>query len=199
MEINMNNMNGFARKLASAAAACLVTASLLAIGISDASAGARGGGGGRAGGGGGGRMAQSSVSGANRSMSSPSRGGSSSSNRPSNGGNNSGNRGNGNNVGNGNRVNNGNINVGNNVNVDIDGGYNNGCCRGGYNHPIAAGVAIGAIAVTTAAVMGSYYYALPPSGCSIVYRNGISYHYCGSVYYQQSYSGNDVVYVVVTP
>jgi hypothetical protein len=216
METNMNNMNnmsgGIGTKLLNATAACLVAASLLAIGISDASAGARGGGGGggaRAGGGGGGRMAQSSVSGANRSMS----GGGGSYNRGSgNAGNvNTGNVNRGNvNTGNVNRgnvntgnvntgnVNRGNVNIGNDVNIDIDGGYNHGCCHGGY-HPIAAGVAIGAIAVTTAAVMGSYYYALPPSGCSIVYRNGVSYHYCGSVYYQQSYSGNDVVYVVVNP
>ena len=59
-------------------------------------------------------------------------------------------------------------------------------------------MAIGAVAVTTAAVMGSYYYTLPPS-CSTVYRNSVSYYYCGSVYYQQSWSGNDVVYVVVNP
>ena len=55
-----------------------------------------------------------------------------------------------------------------------------------------------AVAVTTAAVVGSYYYALPP-GCTVVYRNGIRYQYCGSVYYSQTWHGNDVVYVVVNP
>jgi hypothetical protein len=175
---------------------------------------ARAGGGGgaaRAGGGGGGRRAQSSVSGVNHAATRPSGGGGNhAATRPSGGG---GNRGNGNagninkgnintgnvNTGNINRgnVNTGNINVGNDINIDIDGGYGYG--HGGYYHPIATGVAIGAVAVTTAAVMGSYYYALPPSGCTNVVRNGIPYYYCGSVYYQQTWSGNDVVYVVVNP
>src|SRR6185369_11951249 len=98
----------------------------------------------------------------------------------------------------GNNVNNGNINVGNDVNVNIDGGYN-GCCGGGYHHPIAAAATIGAIAVTTAAVVGSTYYALPPSGCSTVVMNGATYSQCGSVYYQQTMQGSDPVYVVVNP
>jgi hypothetical protein len=194
MEINMNAAPAQAMaKIYSFGMTALFGASLLVMGIQDASAGPRGGGGG------GGRMAQSSVSGASRSMSGNSMGGgrgNAGGGNYGNGGRNNVGSGNGNNVGNGNR---GNINVGNDVNIDID-GNNHGCCHGGgYYHPIAAGVAIGAVAVTTRAVMGSYYYALPPSGCTIVYRNGISYHYCGSVYYQQSYSGNSVVYVVVNP
>lgn len=190
----------------------------MVAGISDADA--RGGGGGAAraggggggaarGGGGGGRKAQTSVSGANHAASRPSGGG--------------GNRGNGNagyankgnvntgnvnrgnvNTGNVNRgnintgnINTGNVNIGNDVNIDIDGGYGYG--HGGYYHnPIATGIAIGAVAATTAAVLGSSYYALPP-GCTTVYRSGISYYYCGSVYYEKSWSGNDVVYVVVNP
>ncbi|MET0808805.1 MAG: hypothetical protein ABWX93_08630 [Pseudoxanthomonas sp.] len=126
-------------------------------------------------------MAQSSVSQGNHSAS---RG-------------NTGNRVNsGNTVNAGNRVNTGDINIDRgDVNIDVDGGY-----RGGYyRHPVAAGAVIGAMAVTTAAVVGSYYYALPPTGCTTVITNGISYQQCGSVYYQQTMSGSDVVYVVVNP
>jgi hypothetical protein len=184
---------------------CLVAiGAVLALGIADASA-ARGGGGGARAGSGGGRMAQSSVSGANRSMSRPSTGNVNAGNRANTGNVNTGNRVNTGNVNTGNRVNTGNINtgnvnIGNDVNINIDGGYgyHGGAYHGGYYHPVAAGVAIGAMAVTTAAVLGSYYYALPPS-CTVVVRSGVSYHYCGSVYYQQTWSGNDVVYVVVNP
>jgi hypothetical protein len=159
----------------------VVMGAVLALVIADASA-ARGGGAR-----GGGRMAQSSVAGASRSMARPSTGGAS----PANAGN--VNRGN---VNTGN-VNRGNVNVGNDVNIDIDGGYGH---HDGhyYGHPIAAGVTIGAVAVTTAAVLGSYYRTLPP-GCTVVVKGGVSYHYCGTVYYQQTWSGNDVVYVVVNP
>lgn len=104
------------------------------------------------------------------------------------------------NTGNVNRgnINTGNINIGNDVNIDID--YDHGWSGwdGDHHHPIAAGVAIGAMAVTTAAIVGSYYYALPPS-CTTVIKNGVSYHHCGSVYYQQVWQGSDVVYVVVEP
>jgi hypothetical protein len=152
---------------------------------------AAGGGGGAARGGNGGRSAQASVSGVNHAG------------RPNAGGGDRGNgardgdrRGGGNNN-QGNRTNNGNINVGNDINIDIDQGYGYG--HGGYyHHPIATGMAIGAVAVTTAAILGASYYSLPP-GCTTVYRNGVSYYYCGSTYYQQSWSGNDVVYIVVNP
>lgn len=90
----------------------------------------------------------------------------------------------------GNRVNSGNINTGD-VNIDVDGG----CCNGGYGygyHPVARGAAI----ATTAAVMGSYYSALP-SGCVTVVRVGINYSRCGSVWYQPVYSGANVQYMVV--
>lgn len=119
-------------------------------------------------------------------------------NRPGNGDIGNGNRPE-NRPGNGNNINNGDINIDRgDINVDIDGGYGNGWGYGGYYHPIAAGVAIGAVAVTTAAIVGSYYYALP-SGCSPYYLNSINYYHCGSVYYQQTWSGNDIVYVVVNP
>lgn len=193
------------RQLRSVAICLIATGAVLAMGIADVNA-ARGGGG---------RMAQSSVSGASRSMSRPSTGGASAGNRANTGNVNAGNRANTGNVNTGNRVNTGNVNtgnrvntgnintgnvnIGNDVNIDIDGGYGyRPGYGGGYYHPVAAGVAIGAMAVTTAAVLGSYYYALPPS-CTVVVRGGISYHYCGSVYYQQTWSGNDPVYVVVNP
>ena len=149
--------------------------SVLAFGISDANA--RGGRG---------TMATSSVSGVNR------------------GNVNTGNVNRGNiNTGN---VNRGNINTGNinnvninrNVNVNVNNGYRGGY-YGGHYHPIAAGAVIGAVAVTTAAIVGSYYRTLPPTGCSTVIMNGATYSHCGSVYYQQTWQGNDVVYVVVKP
>jgi hypothetical protein len=204
-----------ARRLRTASA-CLLAAGALMVFV-DASAR---GGGGRGMGGGGGRMASPSISGANRMATRPSPGTRpstrpSTGNRPSTGAIEAGNRpangnrpGNGdignvnrpeNRPGNGNGINTGDINIDRgDINIDVDGGYGNGWGYGGYYHPIAAGVAIGAVAVTTAAIVGSYYYALPP-GCSPYYLNSINYYHCGSVYYQQTWSGNDIVYVVVNP
>ena len=120
-----------------------------------------------------GRMAQSSVAGANRSA-----------NRN-------------NNVNRNTNINrNNNVNIDRDVDIDVDVDHRYGW---GPRYPVAAGVVIGAVAVTHAAVVGSYYYSLPPSGCTTVIKNGISYYYCGSVYYQRSWYGNDVVYVVVNP
>jgi len=90
----------------------------------------------------------------------------------------------------GNRYNSGNINTGD-VNINVD----NDCCSGGWGygaHPVARGAAI----ATTAAVMGSYYASLP-SGCVTVVRVGINYSRCGSTWYQPTYSGANVQYVVV--
>jgi hypothetical protein len=85
------------------------------------------------------------------------------------------------------------------VNIDVEGGWGGGCCWGGVRHPIAAGVTIGAIAGMTAAAIGSYYYALPPSGCTVVVMNGASYHQCGTAYYSEAMDGDEVVYVSVSP
>lgn len=102
------------------------------------------------------------------------------------------------------RVGESNIDDRNNTNVNINGGHNNhggrghgrDCCyHGGIRYPVLTGMVIGAMAVTTAAVIGSYYYALPPI-CTTVF-DVPDYYYCGSVYYQRTWSGNDVVYVVV--
>ena len=106
---------------------------------------------------------------------------------------NTGSRANTGNVNSGNRVNTGDINVDRgDVNIDVDRGY------GGFDNPVAASMAIGAVAATTAAVIGSSYYALP-SGCSTVVMNGATYHQCGSSYYQQTMSGDQVVYVAASP
>jgi hypothetical protein len=53
---------------------------------------------------------------------------------------------------------------------------------------LAAGVAGLAI--------GAMVASIPPS-CTTVIRNGIEYRKCGDTYYQQSFNGPDVVYVVV--
>lgn len=137
---------------------------------------------------GGGRMAQGSVAGASRG------GGTATANR---GGsrNNVGNNVNNGNINSGNRNN---VNIGNDVDIDIDVDHRHGYWGGGVYHPVAAGIVIGTVAVTRAAVVGSYYYSLPP-GCTVVYRNGVSYWYCGTVYYSRTWYGNDVVYVVVNP
>lgn len=188
----MNSIHKFSHPAPRDPASLLGIAVLLALMASASSADARGGRGG-------GRMAQSSVSAGNHSAG-RSQGAAAGQGRGTANTANSGNRVNsGNSVNAGNRVNTGDINIDRgDVNIDVDGGY--GGYRGGYyRHPVAAGAVIGAMAVTTAAVIGSYYYALPPTGCTTVITNGISYQRCGSVYYQQTMSGSDVVYVVVNP
>ena len=203
-------------------AGLLVATCVFALCVDDAEAQRRGGGGGSRGGGGGGhggRMAQSSVSGGNRgggrsaAGGGSSRGGSSSGRSADRGGGGGRSADRGNSGGrsgdrssertrtSGDRTtnigSNNNINVDRgDVNIDIDGGYN-GCCRARY--PIAAGVTIGAIAGATAAAVGSYYYALPATGCAMVTRGGVGYYQCGSAYYQQSMNGDQVVYVSVNP
>ena len=44
--------------------------------------------------------------------------------------------------------------------------------------------------------MGAYYSSLP-SGCVKVIRVGVTYYQCGANWYQPTYSGNNVQYVVV--
>jgi hypothetical protein len=78
-----------------------------------------------------------------------------------------------------------NVNVNRNVNVSGN-GY-----RGG--HPVARGAAIGAMALTTGAIVGSMYHTLP-SSCVTVVQVGLTYYQCGSAWYQSQ--GGE--YVVVT-
>jgi hypothetical protein len=104
--------------------------------------------------------------------------------------------GGGNNIhaGNNNFNHNTNINHNNNINVNGGGYYNgyHGGYYGGY-HSVAAGIAIEAAAVVTAAAIGSIYHSLPPA-CSPYMT---SYYYCGGVYYAPQYHGSEVTYVVV--
>lgn len=69
--------------------------------------------------------------------------------------------------------------------------------RGGYHHydNRYSGGAVLAAAVAGLAV-GAMVASIPPS-CTTVIRNGIEYKKCGDTYYQQSFNGPDVVYVVV--
>jgi hypothetical protein len=62
-----------------------------------------------------------------------------------------------------------------------------------WAHPVAAGVAV----ATTAAVVGSIIYSLPPS-CRTVSVNGFTYQQCGSTWYRPQYVGTSVQYVVVS-
>jgi hypothetical protein len=87
----------------------------------------------------------------------------------------------------------GDINIGGgnvNIGVGVGGGYGWG---GWVDHPILAGAAL---AWTTAAVMGTMYYALPPS-CSPYAWGGYSYYGCGGAYYEPRYEGDTVVYVTI--
>lgn len=67
-----------------------------------------------------------------------------------------------------------------------------------HRHPVATGVAVGTAAVVTAAALGSIAYSLPPA-CRYQTFGGVRYYRCGDVWYQQRYSGPQLVYVVVSP
>lgn len=100
------------------------------------------------------------------------------------------NRGSGNRInqpiaGDGNR---GNINGGD-INIDVD--HNYGWGGGSYYRPgYGAGVVVGA------AIIGSYYPALPPH-CVAIVRVPWTYYQCGSAWYQPVYSGSTIQYVVI--
>jgi hypothetical protein len=198
------------RSMASRVAAIGAFASLVVFTAASADAqrggGGRGGatsvnrGGGGGGGGGGTGFSRggnySRPSGAGGAAQLPAQGGARPSQLPTQGGN----RGNIN-TGNINRgnVNTGNINTGNinvNVNQKYNYGYKSGCCYGWNDYPVGAGLAIGMVAGVTAAAIGSRYYALPPA-CAPYPYHGYTYYSCGGVWYQPSYQGDTVVYVVV--
>ncbi len=88
---------------------------------------------------------------------------------------------------NSNRNRNTNVNVNKNVNVNVN---------HRHGRPIARGVAIGATAAITAAVIGSIVYTLPPS-CTTVFINGVTYQQCGSSWYQPQVVGGSTQYIVV--
>lgn len=85
-----------------------------------------------------------------------------------------------------------NVNVNRNVHVDVN--HYHGCCY----RPAPPPGAVVATAVVTAAVVGSVVASLPPS-CTTVIVNGFSYRQCGTVWYQPSFAGTSVTYVVVSP
>jgi len=98
------------------------------------------------------------------------------------------------NSGNRNNNNNNRVNIGNDVNINVDNDHHDhGWDWDDDYHPVARGVAFGAAAAVTSAVVGSMIYSLPPS-CSPYMT---SYYYCGGVYYAPQYQGDTVVYVVV--
>lgn len=115
-------------------------------------------------------------------------------NRPSNGGNQ--NRPGGNHIGNNNNVN-VNVNGGDRYHGGYHGGYDNG-----YHHhhdvwrAVGTAAAVTATVAVTSAVIGSMTYTRP-SGCITTIVNGLSYLQCGSSWYQPSYVGSQVQYVVV--
>ena len=82
------------------------------------------------------------------------------------------------------------INIRDNDIVAGGGNWDNdyGCCSG-------RGAAFAAGALTAAAV-GSVLYTLPPS-CPMTYVGGVTYNYCGGVWYEPQFSGTDTTYVVV--
>ena len=65
---------------------------------------------------------------------------------------------------------------------------------GWVDHPVAAGVVIGAVAA--ARTIGATYYSLPPE-CPPYYWNELYYYSCDGLYYQPQYEGDTIVYVTV--
>ena len=95
-----------------------------------------------------------------------------------------------------NRGDRGDINIDNDIDIDNDWDGDWDGWGGWYDHPIAAGVAIGAVAGMTAAAFGTAYYALP-GGCSPYPYYTYTYYSCGGAWYQPQYEGDTVVYVTV--
>lgn len=89
-----------------------------------------------------------------------------------------------------------NTNVNRNTNVDVNRNVN--VNRGGYDswgHPVATAAAVTA----TAVAVGTVASTLPSSGCTGVSVGGAAYQRCGANYYQPTYQGGGVQYVVVNP
>jgi len=71
------------------------------------------------------------------------------------------------------------------------------CSDGGggwIDHPVAAGIAIGAVA--TAVAIGSTYYYLP-ADCPPYYWDNFYYYSCYGNYYEPQYEGDTIVYVTI--
>lgn len=87
-----------------------------------------------------------------------------------------------------------NVDIDRNIDIDVDVDHD----WDHHHHPVATGMAIGAAAAVTSAVIGSIVYSLPTS-CQTIVVNGISYSQCGGAWYQPQYVGTSVQYVVVNP
>lgn len=80
-------------------------------------------------------------------------------------------------------------------------GYRPDCpkCSDGWDgwvdHPIAAGVVIGAVAGYYA-TLGSYWYSLP-AHCSPYWWESYYYYSCDGIWYEPGYHGDTIVYVTV--
>ena len=101
----------------------------------------------------------------------------------------------------------GNVNIDNshNTNVNVSGnyrgGYNNGGYYNGYHDhdvwdAVGTAAAVTATVALTSAVIGSATTTRPPD-CVQTNYGGATYLQCGSSWYQPSYVGSNVQYVVV--
>ena len=88
-----------------------------------------------------------------------------------------------------------------NPGVGIDGGVDPDydIDAGRIQHPVLAIAVIRNIGVTEGGVAGTYYYSLPSAGCVEETVNDKLYIRCTSVYYEEVWSGNELLYVVVVP
>ncbi len=89
-----------------------------------------------------------------------------------------------------------NTNVNRNTNVNANRNVNVNVNNGGYGYggrPVARAATVGAMAVTTGAIIGNRYRAIP-ANCATVVRPSGTYHHCGSAWYQSQ--GSE--YIVVT-
>jgi hypothetical protein len=66
---------------------------------------------------------------------------------------------------------------------------------GWIDHPVAAGIAIGAVA-GAAAALGSSWYSLP-ADCPSYYWDSLYYYSCEGIWYHPQYEGDTIVYVTV--
>jgi hypothetical protein len=85
--------------------------------------------------------------------------------------------------------------VNRNVNVDVDNDWDH---HGGDYHPVATAAWVTATVAVTSVVVGSIVHSVPPNYQTVV-ASGATYSQCGSTWYQPSYAGSQVQYVVVKP
>jgi len=81
------------------------------------------------------------------------------------------------------------VHVNRHVDIDVD---------RHHHHSVATAVGVAAAVAVTAAAIGTVVHTLPPA-CSAVVVNGITYQNCGGTWYQPTYAGTQITYVVITP